>query len=116
MDTFLPFYVIGNTLTIIGQLFIWVFCILLLIRERSLASVLLVIGSTLFTLSGALGIVLQAVFAKMSPEALLEYQGISYIFTAVFYLIFAGGFVLFFLRYFRLIRQLEHVLSHEKTN
>ncbi len=114
METFLSLYVIGNTLTILGQLCIWVFCILLLIRERSVASVLLVIGSSLFTLSGALGILLQAVFAKMSPEALLEFQGISYIITAIFYLIFTTGLVLFFQRYFKIIRHLKEPLLDEK--
>jgi hypothetical protein len=115
MDTYLSLYVIGNILTILGQLCIWVFCVWLLIRERSLASVLLVIGSTLFTLSGALGIILQAVFAKMSPEALLEYQGISFIMTAIFYLVFTVGLILLFLRYFKIIEHLKDPTPDEKS-
>lgn len=116
MDTFLPFYLIGNTLTILGQLCIWVFCLLLLIRERSAASIFLVTGSTLFTLSGTLGIFLHVFFAKQSPELLLRYQGISYIVTATFYLIFTIGFILLFLKYFKALQQLNARSSPEKSN
>jgi Ca2+/Na+ antiporter len=115
MDTYLSLYVIGNSLTILGQLCVWVFCVLLLIRERSLASVLLIIGSTLFTLSGALGIILQAVFAKMSPEMVLKYQGISFIVTAIFYLTFTVGLILFFLKYFKLIERLKDPSLDQKS-
>lgn len=104
VETFLPYYILGSVLTIIGQLVIWVFCLLLLIKERNWATILLFTGSTLFSLAGVSGTFLQVVFAKTTPELLLKYQGMVYIMTSGFYLVFVTGLVLFFLKYFKVSR------------
>ena len=105
VDTILSYFIIGSSLTFIGQLAVWVVCLLLLIRERNWASVFLFSGSTLVSLSSIAGIFIEAVIAGNStPEVLLQYKGIMYIIDALFYLVFAIGIVLFVLQYFRVHR------------
>ena len=110
VDAFLSYYIIGNILVVLGQLGVWVVCLLLLLRERSWASILTFAGSSLVAVGGVAGLLIQTILARTaSPEVLINYQGIVYVMNSIFYLIFAIGLILTILKYLNISRFQEAV-------
>ena len=111
-ESYLSYFIASNVLTILSQITVWIVCLLIILRRRSLGGVLLLLGSTLFTLSSVSGIFIQALLARTSePETLLKYNGILALSTALFYAIFAIGFVFFVLDNFKLNREVTNSSS-----
>ena len=111
-ESYLSYFIASNVLTILSQITVWIVCLLIILRRRSLGSILLLLGSTLFTLSSVSGIFIQALLARTSePETLLKYNGILALSTALFYAIFAIGFVIFVLDYLKLYREVTNSSS-----
>lgn len=111
-ESYVSYFIASSVLTILSQICVWVVCLLLILQKRTLSSILLLLGSTLFTLSSVLGIFIQAFLARTSePETLLKYNGILALSTALFYAIFAIGFVIFILNYLKFSREVSHSSS-----
>ena len=108
--TYLSNFIIGTILVFLVQFCTWVICLLLLIKERSLPSILMFTGSTLVSISSVGGLIIKAIWAQnATPEQLVTYQGILYSVEAFFYLIFTIGLILFVLKYFRITNRLDSI-------
>ncbi|MGI9547051.1 MAG: hypothetical protein ACR2MM_07435 [Flavobacteriaceae bacterium] len=101
-ETYLEYFALGYVLAFLTQLIILIACIVLIIKERSLASVLLLTGSLLTFLMSITTVITNVVVAKTgNPEELLKYQGFSYGLSEFCYLIFAIGLILFVFQHIR---------------
>ena len=108
VESIVSYYIIGYVLTFFSQFSIWIVCLLLFIRERTWPSILLFAGSTLVIIGTTAGVLVQTLIARTStPEDLLKYQGYTYIFNALFFLVFALGLVLFVLKYLKLDKYIK---------
>ena len=108
VDTFLSYYIIGNALIVLGQFAVWIVCLLLLIRERSWASILTFTGSSLVAIGGVAGLLIQTILARTErPELLIKYQGMIYVKNSLFYTIFVIGLIITILKYLNISRLLE---------
>ncbi|NAS13351.1 hypothetical protein [Poritiphilus flavus] len=104
-ENHLTLYGIGYILGFLTQFAVLVACVILLFRRRSLAAILMLIGSlTTLMLSGL------SAFSGLladSPQDLVLYQGITIILKELCYLIFAVGLLLLILQYIRQYRLLQ---------
>ena len=101
-DAFLVYYIAASTLTFLGQFGVWIVCLLLLIKERSWASVLCFTGITLVLLGSVMGVLVRYLLARSGPEELVRYQGFINIANSLFYLVFAIGLIMLILKYMSL--------------
>ncbi|MEK6154349.1 hypothetical protein WIW50_13845 [Flavobacteriaceae bacterium 3-367] len=88
-------YMIGYIVFGLGQLVVLTACFILFYKQRSAASVLMLLGSVLAVIVGILGVVLPIAIARTSdPEALVRTQGMISVVNGLVYILFATGLIL----------------------
>lgn len=88
-------YIIGYIVFGLGQLVVLTACFILFYKQRSAASVLMLLGSILSIIVGILGVILPAVIARTGgAEAIVQSQGIISVVNGLVYIMFATGLLL----------------------
>ncbi|WP_430966204.1 hypothetical protein [Spongiimicrobium sp. 2-473A-2-J] len=88
-------YIIGYFVYGLGQLLVLIGCFILFFKQRSLASILMLLGSILSIILGIIGVVLPMVMARTGgPEAIVRSQGIISVVNGMVYIMFATGLIL----------------------
>lgn len=112
-ESYFSYYLVSSILTALAQLSILIICLFLLIKEKSWASIFLFTGSLLIALGSIMGTVGMAIVGSNGdPETLLQYQSITNILNAIFYVIFALGLILLVLKYINRTQNLKASPSH----
>ena len=93
MEDFLPSYAVGAFLNGLTQLIILIGCIILILKQKNLANLLLLLGIILMFMLSIAGII-WPITVKGSPEDLLSIQGTLAVLRGIAYLIFGIGFLL----------------------
>ncbi|TAI49097.1 hypothetical protein [Flagellimonas allohymeniacidonis] len=107
MENLEAFYILGGAINGIFKLIIAAACVILLIRERNLATIFMCIGSIL-TIFFSLGSVLWTTLAaSRSSEALIRSNAIMNLAAQIPVILFAIGILLFALQYGKKIALLK---------
>ncbi|MBT8184130.1 MAG: hypothetical protein KJN76_04775 [Eudoraea sp.] len=88
-------------ISFIGQLIVLIGCIVLFVKQRTLATALMLAGMLLSVVFGIMGFFMNFVAAGSSPEALLRNQGIFSTLNTLSYLLFGIGLLLLALKWSR---------------
>jgi len=88
------YHLIAYVLSFLGYLIVLIGCIVLLIKKRSLATVLMFTGMILSVIFTVLGFFMNFIAAKSSPEELVRNQGVFSTMNALAYLLFGIGILL----------------------
>ncbi|MEX0288653.1 MAG: hypothetical protein AB3N14_06045 [Flavobacteriaceae bacterium] len=87
-------HIVSFIISFFGQLIVFVACVLLLIKQRSPAALLMLVGISLSALFSVLGLLMTSLSAQESPEAVIRTQGIFSILNTLSYLLFGLGLLL----------------------
>lgn len=104
-ENHLTIYGIGYVFGFLSQIAVLVACLILVIRKRSVAAILMLTGSlATFILS-----ILSAFSGLLasSPEDLVMYQGVTIILKELCYLLFAIGLLLLIMQHIRQYRLMQ---------
>ncbi|MEM7381593.1 MAG: hypothetical protein AAF361_10415 [Bacteroidota bacterium] len=104
-ENYLTIYGIGYVFGFLSQLAVLIACMILLIKKRSVAAVLMLIGS-----AATLILSILSAFSGLlagSPEDLVMYQGVTIILKELCYLLFAIGLLLLILQHIRQYRLMQ---------
>ena len=88
------FYLISYIISFLGQIAVLIACIILLIKQRSLAAGLMLIGMVLHMAFSIIGLLMNYMVAQRSAEAIIKTQGIFSTLNTLSYLIFGFGLLL----------------------
>jgi len=94
-----PIYIIGGILGVLIQLLLVTFCIVLVLKTKNTATILMLTGSILTILFYVLNIVWTSVMATKSPEAIAKSVALLNLLQTIPPAIFAIGFSLFVLKH-----------------
>ena len=87
-------HIAAYIISFLGHLVVFVGCILLLLKRRSLAALLMLVGISLSALFSVLGVLMTSLSASESPEAVIKTQGTFSILNTLSYLLFGLGLLL----------------------
>ncbi|WP_411031024.1 hypothetical protein [Spongiimicrobium sp. 3-5] len=88
---------VGSFLHAVGQLLLLVISVILFLKQKSFASILMLLGISFSVLFGIGGFVMLTLASKTGPEAILRIQGIFSIINGISHLVFAIGVLLLIL-------------------
>ncbi len=106
-ETVEALYILGEAVNGIFKLLVAVACTLLLIRERTLATILMFLGSILSIFLSLGSVLLTALAGQKSPEAVVWTNAIFNLVGQIHIIIFAIGIFLFALQYGKKIALLK---------
>ena len=107
-NSYIALYGIGYGIALLAQLLVLTTCIILLIKQRSLAALLMFLGSLITLLLGAISAISNVILTRASnPEMIVKYQWITYILREIGFLVFAIGLLMLILRYLKQLRALQ---------
>ena len=95
------YHILAYIISVLGQLIVLIACIALIIKQRTLATALMLTGMLLTVIFGLVGFLTQIFTADQNPETLIRNQGIFSTLNTLSYLIFGIGLLLFALKWSR---------------
>ena len=86
--------IISYVISFLGHFLVLIACIVLLIKQKSLAATLMLVGMVLTVVFSVLGLFMNYVSAQKSAEAVIRTQGIFSTLNTLSYLVFGLGLLL----------------------
>lgn len=106
MENIETYFVVGGVLNVVGKLIIIAACIILVIKQKNSATILMLVGSVLSAVLSLAGIVWAAASAYKNPEAVLTANGAMSILKELPYILFALGLILYAIKYLKKYKEL----------